>query len=190
MQRETAGRELLESLDRVGIRSRGIDLPVIWPVVASWWRTPVSDVAPEDDERAFYLSLAPAAVDRTTTTVFAGEPPSVIAGIALVSIEFVRQFSERLDAITTHGLDGDAAVSLWYAAVPEWERLRDDPHWIDMGISTPHFDSSADGRHIEWLIADLQQSAVFEIASRMRALALVFASDESEDIVIPATGAG
>lgn len=59
-----------------------------------------------------------------------------------------------------------------------------------MGISTPHFDSSADGRHVERLIADLQQSAVFEIASRKRALALVFAGYESEDIVLPATGAG
>jgi hypothetical protein len=190
MRRETAGRELLESLDRVGIRSGGIDLPVIWPVVASWWRVPVSDVAPEDDERAFYLSLAPAAADRTTTTVFAGEPPSAIAGIDLVEINFERQFSQRVDAITTEGLDGGAAVSLWYAAVPEWERLRDDPAWIDMGISTPHFDSSADGRHVERLIADLQRSAVFEIASRKRALALVFTDSESEDIVLLATSAG
>jgi hypothetical protein len=69
-----------------------------------------------------------------------------------VEIDFERQFSQRLDAITTQGLDGGAAVSLWYAAVPEWERLRDDPAWIDMGISTPHFDSSADGRHVERLI--------------------------------------
>lgn len=90
MRRETARRELLESLDRVGIRSGGIDLPVIWPVVASWWRVPVSDVAPEDDERAFYLSLAPAAADRTTTTVFASAPPSVIAGIDLVELVFER----------------------------------------------------------------------------------------------------
>jgi hypothetical protein len=109
MQRQTAGRELVGRLVQVGVRSGGIDLPVIWPVVASWWRAPVSDVPPEDDERAFYLSLAPAAADPRLTTVFAGTAP--------------------------------------------------------MGISTPHLDSFADGRQIDRLIADLESSAVFEIAS-------------------------
>lgn len=190
VRRETARRELLQSLDRVGVRSGGIDLAVIWPVVASWWRAPVSDVAPEDDERAFYLSVAPAAVDQMTTTVFASTPPSAIAGIDLVVIEFERGFSRRLNALASESVEGGAAVSLWYAAGPEWERLRADPDWIDLGISTPHFDSCADGRQVDWLIADLQQSAVFEIASRQRALALVFVGYESEDLVFLSTSAG
>lgn len=55
-----------------------------------------------------------------------------------------------------------------------------------MGISTPHLDSFADGRQIDRLIADLESSAVFEIASGARTLALVLVGDGLEDLVVPA----
>jgi hypothetical protein len=75
-----------------------------------------------------------------------------------VRIDFERRFSRRIDATSTQGLEGGAGVSLWYAAALEWQRLRDVPGWIDMGVSTPHLDSFADGRQIDRLIADLESS--------------------------------
>jgi hypothetical protein len=102
-----------------------------------------------DDRRFFSLSHAPAAVDPTRETVFAGEPPTAIAG-----------------------RDGSVALTLWYAAGPAWEPLRETADWIELGVSTCNYDWSADGRDPTWLTSKLERSPVFRIASSERALAM------------------
>ena len=184
MRRETAAKALLTGLERVGLRSGCVDLATVWPVVADWWRTPATDVAPEDDLRECLLSLAPAVRD-PNATVFAGPPPREIAGQELMSLEFSRQFAESTGPNATVGLDGGAGLSLWYRAGGAWERLRHGPDWIDMGPSTPNFDASGDGRELERLITAVETSAMFEVALAQPTLPLVFADDAADDLVIP-----
>lgn len=162
MRRATAASELWAALERAGVDSGQIDLPTIWPAVAEWWRTPVADVAPEDDLRECLLSLAPSAAS-AGETIFAGSPPALIAGQDLVCLEFGRQFA-----------DGGAGLTLRYAADPAWDRLHGSPGWIDMGPSTPSFDASADGRELAQLIPFLEASGIFEVAMVRPPLALVF----------------
>ena len=128
MTRGTVERELLAALDQVGFRSEPIDLPAIWPAIASWWRAPAGDVADEDDRRTFYMALRPAAVPSGSS--FAGDPPSAIAGVDLVCLEFVRQLVTRMDATAMVGTGDSAAVTLWYRAHPSWERLRRSSSWV------------------------------------------------------------
>jgi hypothetical protein len=104
MRRETAAKALLTGLERVGLRSGRVDLPTVWPVVADWWRMPVTDVAPENDLCECLLSLAPA-VHHPNATIFAGSPPREIAGQDLMSLEFSR---------------GRAGLSVWYQAGRAW----------------------------------------------------------------------
>ena len=185
MRRETAAKALLTGLERVGLRSGRVDLPTVWPVVADWWRTPVTDVAPENDLRECLLSLAPAVHD-PNATIFAGSPAREVAGQELMSLEFSRAFVRRTGPNATVGLDGGAGLSVWYQAGPARERLRHSPEWIDMGPSTPNFDASGDGRATERLITALETSAMFEVALALPTLALVFVDDGADDLVIPA----
>jgi hypothetical protein len=175
-------RELLAALDQVGFRSERIDLPAIWPAIASWWRAPAGDVADEDDRRTFYMALRPAAVPSGSS--FAGDPPTAIAGVDLVCLEFVRQLVTRMDATAMVGTGDSAAVTLWYRADPSWERLRRSSSWIELGPSTPSLDWVACGRNVEWLIFAIEQSAVFDVASGQRALALEIAGDGAENLVV------
>src|SRR5579884_720602 len=97
MTRDSSASELLAALDRLGLRSGRIDLADIWPALAAWWSTPVTDLAEsEDEEFAFLLSLAPARYEERAT-IFAGRPPAAIAGRELVCLDFERRFHERLD---------------------------------------------------------------------------------------------
>ena len=184
MRSETAGGELTAGLERAGVLGGAIDLPAIWPVLSAWWRVPVLDVAPEDDERSFLLSIAPAIAQPGATT-FAGRSPDEIAGAELVRIDFDRQFACRVGPRTTVGLPGGAAISLWYASGPIWETVRDATNeWIDLGLSTPHIDAFGDGGDLAAFMDRLERSAAFTTAWRQRALALRVDLDERDDIVV------
>jgi hypothetical protein len=143
MTRGTAGASLFAALDAVGVREGRVQLPAIWGALTSWWVEPVADVAPSDDRRFFYLSQAPAGVDSFHDTVFAGQPPSAIAALNLICLEFSRDFVRRSSPRHLTGLGG-AGITLWYQSAPIWDSLRATPEWIDLGISTPSYDWSAD----------------------------------------------
>jgi hypothetical protein len=181
-----AGTELLAGLDRVAVRCGRLDLATIWPVVAAWWRTPVDDVAAENDRHECLLSRAPAAHD-PHANVFAGTPPEEVTGQDLMCLEFGRQFVRRTSPIATVGLDGGAGLSLWYANNQDWDVLRQSPGWIEMGDSTPNVDALGDGSDPERLIAWLEASALFEVALSQPTLALVFVDDGPDDLVIAAS---
>jgi hypothetical protein len=139
MTRATAGPCLLSALEAAGVREGRIRLPAVWDALAAWLHDPVADVEPANDRRFFYLSSAPAAIDRRRETVFAGEPPPAIAGLDLICIEFGREFVRRTGPNSARAL-GSTAVTLWYEARPPWEPLRATPEWIELGVSTCHYD--------------------------------------------------
>ena len=186
MRREGAAKELLRALDRVGVRSGRLDFAAVWREVAAWWRTPISDVAPENDRHECLLSLAPAA-SHPHANIFAGTPPHAIVGQDLMCLEFGREFVRRTSPTATATLDGGAGLALWYAHNQDWEGLRRSPGWIEMGPSTPNIDASGSGSDPERLIAWLEASALFEVASRQQTLSLVFADDSPDDLVFPAS---
>jgi hypothetical protein len=166
MVRETATRELVARLDRVGFRSGRAGLTEVWPAVADWWRTPLADAAPEDDRLVCLLSQAPARAE-AGAGAFAGSPPPEIAGRDLMCLEFGREFG------------GDAGVTLWYEAGPAWEPLTRTSWWIAEGPSTPHLDAFGDGQDPARLIAWLEASGVLQVASSLPALAVVVVGDGS-----------
>jgi hypothetical protein len=173
--RETAARRLRESLEAGGCRSGRIDLPVIWPAVAAWWRTPITGVAPEDDWRTVYISEKPVDADPSQITVFAGHPPDAIADRDLLRLDFERSFQDRAG--------GGAGLTLWYEASAGWDSPRTRPGWDEAGVSTPNVDWSSfsyDG-DIERFIAELEQDELFAIASAERALALYFSDDRGDE---------
>jgi hypothetical protein len=189
MTRETAGPCLLAALEAAGVRRGRIELPAIWKALAAWLHGPVGDVEPPDDRRFFYLSFAPAGVDPTGHT-FAGEPPTAIAGRDLICIEFGREFVRRTGPHSTRLL-GSAGLALWYEAGPAWDPLRETPEWIELGVSTCHYDWSADGRRPTSLTSKLERSPVFDIASseRARVMTLWFRDENANgpDVVIVAS---
>lgn len=159
-------------------------MPVIWPALAEWCRTPVDDVAPEDDERSFLLSVAPARAE-PNASVFAGEPPSAIAGVELVCLEFERTFKRITETGDRERLDGGAAVVLWYEWGPAWDDLRGRSDWNGLGPSTPEIDEFADGRRVESLIEFIETaSGVLELAAHEPARALVLVGDDPPDLVV------
>lgn len=190
MSRETAGVCLLAALEAVGVREGRIQLPAIWDALATWLEDPVADVEPRHDRRFFYLSHAPAAIDPDRETVFAGAPPTAIAGLDLVCIEVGREFSRRIGPDSTR-LRGSAGLTLWYEAGPAWDPLRETPDWIELGVSTCNYDWSADGRQPTWLTSQIKRSPVFDIASSESACAMTIEfndenADGPEDVVIVA----
>jgi hypothetical protein len=190
MTRGTAGPRLFAALDAVGVREGRVQLRTIWDALCSWWVEPLAEVAPSDDRRCFYLSQAPAGVD-PKETVFAGAPPSAIASLDLVCLEFSRDFVQRTGPHSATGLGG-AGVTLWYRFTPIWDSLRATPEWIDLGISTPSYDWSTAGRDAAWLIEQIERAPVFAIASAEPALALTMGysnerADGPDDVVVVAT---
>jgi hypothetical protein len=179
----------MAALRSAGACARRIELPVIWPVLATWWRTPVDDVAAEEDERTFLLSVAPARVE-TNATVFAGAPPSAIAGMELVCVEFERRFHlTRADGRV--GLDGGASLVLWYDWGPAWEDLRARSDWNGLGVSTPEIDAFADGCRVESLIDFVEtRSGVVELTAQQPARALVLVGDDPPDWVVLGDASG
>lgn len=172
--REAAALDLLARLDSSGFRAGRMDLTSIWPALSSWMHEPVSDVAPADDERTFYLSFAPAGAPG-----FAGAPPEEIASADLVCIEFGREFRSG----TPHEV-GSAGMTLWFAAGEPWAALEQMPEWIAMGPSTPHLDAFACGNDSEWLTAWIEDSPVYAIASRANVLAATVGDDHGNDVLV------
>jgi hypothetical protein len=174
MTRASSVRELLIQLHRFGVRAGRIDLADVWPALAAWWSTPVTDLTgSQEEDFAFLLSLAPAIYD-DRATVFAGRPPASIAGRELVRLDFERQFHERVDDIRRVGISGGAGVSFWYGYDAAWQRLRERSDWIEMGISTPQIDAFNDGRDPGKLIRYVEEaSGVLGAAAEHRALALL-----------------
>jgi hypothetical protein len=174
MTRDSSARELLAAFDRLGVRGGRIDLPDVWPTLAGWWSTPVTDLAgAQEEELAFLLSLSPASHGERAT-IFAGRPPAAIAGRELVRLDFEREFKERLDDVGRIGISGGAGVSFWYGYDPAWQRLRERSDWIEMGVGTPQIDAFSDGRDPGKLIRYVEEtSGVLHAAAERRALALV-----------------
>jgi hypothetical protein len=186
MTSATLEHELVAALERVGIRSGRIDMPASWPALKSWWRAPLSDWSPDDEQRLFYLALRPA-VARQTGTVFAGMPPSVIADGDLVCLDFERKSVRRSERAIV--VEQAVALCLWCPAHAAWEQLRLEAGWIDLGPSTPSLDWFAEGRHSDELVSAFERSAVFEIASRQRPLALEVVGAGFEHLVLMADDA-
>lgn len=191
MTRETAGPCLRAALQAAGVREGRIQLRVFWDALAAWLHDPVAEVEPTDDRRFFYLSSAPAAVDPTIDTVFAGEPPTTLAGRDLICLEFGREFSRRTGPHSRRRLGG-AGLTLWYDAGLAWDPLRETPEWIELGVSTCNYDWSADGRRPTSLTSKIARSPVFNIASSERARAMIMWSNDAnangpEDVVIVAS---
>jgi hypothetical protein len=182
MTRDSSASALLDALDRLGVRAGRIDLPELWPTVAAWWSTPVTDLDSSHEEYlAFLLSLAPADDDEGGT-VFAGRPPAVIAGRELVCLEFHRSFSVRVDDVRRIGITGGASVSFWYGYDAAWQRLRERSDWIEMGAGTPQLDAFSDGRDPDKLIRYVEEkSGVLETAAGEQALALVAGDHEGAE---------
>ncbi len=157
---------------------------MIWPILAAWWRTSVDGVAAEQDERTFLLSVAPARAE-PNATVFAGAPPSAIAGGELVCLEFERSFHRMTGPAGRVGLDGGASLVLWYDWGSAWEDLRRRSDWNGLGVSTPEIDAFADGRRVESLIDFIEtRSGVLELAAEEPARALVLVGDDPPDLVV------
>ena len=56
MLRADAYEELRTGLDGAGVLDGRVQLAVVWPVVAAWWRAPVTGVDPAEDRRLCLLS--------------------------------------------------------------------------------------------------------------------------------------
>jgi hypothetical protein len=173
--------ELVAALDRVGGGPGRIDLPRTWPAFSAWWRAPLNDWQPENEQRVSYVAFRPGTA-KATETIFAGTPPRSIADVDLVFLSFERRCLRRV-ARRTVG-ERSVALCLWYPADPVWDRLRDDPGWIDMGPSTPSLDRFADGRDSDRLVTDFERSMEFEIAWTQHALALEVVGEAFEHHVV------
>jgi hypothetical protein len=182
MTRASSVRELLIALHRFGVPAGRIDLADVWPTLAAWWSTPVTDLTgSQEEDFAFLLSLAPAIYD-DRAVIFAGRPPAAIAGRELVRLDFEREFHERVDGIVRVGISGGAGVSFWYDYDAAWERLRERSDWIEMGISTPQIDAFTDGRDPGTLIRYVEDaSGVLGAAAEHRALALVIVDSDGDE---------
>jgi hypothetical protein len=90
MRSNTARAELVAGLRSLGVWAGHIELATIWPVVAAWWRTSVDDVAPDQDERSFLLSVAPARIEAIAAEFADG-------GRVETRIRFVEQTSGVFD---------------------------------------------------------------------------------------------
>jgi hypothetical protein len=182
MTRDSSTSKLLAALDRLGVRSGRIDLPDVWPTLAAWWSTPVTDLAEsQEEEFAFLLSLAPASYEEGAT-IFAGRPPAAIVGRELVRLDFEREFKERVDDVRRVGISGGAGVSFWYGYGDAWKRLRERSDWIEMGISTPHIDACSDGRNLSTLVRFVEEtSGVLDAAAEDGALALVMVDGDGDE---------
>jgi hypothetical protein len=182
VKRESSASELLAALDRLGARSGRIDLVDVWPVLAAWWSTPVTDLADtECQEFAFLLSLTPA-IHGERATIFAGRPPAAIAGRELVRLDFEREFHERIDHVQKVGIGGGASVSFWYGYDHAWQRLRERSDWIEMGVSTPQIDAFAGGPDPGELVRYVEQtSGVLDAAAETRAQALALIDGEGDE---------
>lgn len=144
-----------------------------------------SDVAPDGDERSFYLSRVPRDIT-PTQSVFAGSAPQAIAALDLVCLEFGRDFN-IIDNGRSNQL-GSVGVTLWYSDDQPWEVLSQMPDWIEAGPSTPHLDSFALGNDAGRLTNWIETSPVFEVASRQTALAAeLFDSNHDKSLLVLAS---
>lgn len=178
--RSTARADLLAVLGPLGFRTGRIDLPALWPAISAWLREPASDVAPEGDERSFYLSRVPR---DAPLSAFAGAPPAPIAGQDLVCLDFGRAFKRADDGTSTQL--GSVGVVLWYPDGPPWEALSAMPEWIAAEPSTPHVDAFARGEDAGWLTRWIETSPVFAVAAGETALAAEI-TDEDENLLVMA----
>jgi hypothetical protein len=176
MRRLEAVGELTTALEHAGVLDGRVQLSDVWPVVDTWWRRPVMDVDPAEDRRLCLLSRSPADL-RAHDTVFAPSPPVALRGRELVALELARDFYERVDPISTVGLDGSGGVTLWYAATAAWDGLRQTPGWIEARVSTPNFDATGDGTFGE----QLADTALIRVATAERVLALGWGSDQDDE---------
>ncbi|HWI22377.1 MAG TPA: hypothetical protein VNT22_07160 [Baekduia sp.] len=181
MTRDSSGAVFLGVLDRLGVRGGRIDLPDVWPILAAWWSTPVSDLAfDEQEELEFLLSLAPATKD-VGVSVFAGCPPDAIAGRELVCLEFSRGFHKVLAPNHLSGISGGAHLTFWYAYDAPWQRLRECSSWIEMGLGTPQLDASSRFSDPPTLIRYIgDESGVLDAAAEQPALALCVSDELGE----------
>lgn len=178
MTRDWDAARLLEALNRIGVRTGQIDLPVLWPAIAAWWSIPVADLGPTGRQLLeFRLSLAPATNDEGAP-VFAGTPPKEIAGNELVRLDFKGNFETVVDRRHQGALSGGATLTLWYAYTNAWKGLRERSNWIELGLSTPQIDMSLglDGDAAEF-IQCITESGVLSTAAKQPALALSVIDD-------------
>jgi hypothetical protein len=182
MTRDSSLGELLIALDRLGVQAGRIDLGDVWPTLAAWWSTPVTDLAgSQEEEFACLLSLAPERYS-DGATVFAGRPPAAIAGRELVRLDFEREFHERVDDVRRVGISGGAGVSLWYGYDVAWQRLRERSDWIEMGAGTPQIDEFSDGRDPGKLTRYVEEeSGLLDAAAEHRALALSVVDGQGDE---------
>jgi hypothetical protein len=186
MWRATAAGELLAALEVNGVLPGCVDLSVVWPVVAAWWRTPAiarGGLA----GLACYPARPPTRLPTLRSSPASRQPCS--SGRSRCASIFGREFVRRTGPTSTVGLEGGASVSLWYAASAPWEALSGTAGWIAIGLSTPNIDAIGDGRDRERLITSLEQSALFQVALAEPVRALVCADDGPEDLTVPATRA-
>jgi hypothetical protein len=188
MTRDDCAQELLVALERLGFRDGVIGLPRLWPAIAAWWSTPITDLAGSQEQNlAFLLSLSPANRDEHDT-VFAGEPPGPLVGRELVCLEFERTFSACIGPRSRRRISGGAAVTFWYEYGPAWQRLRERSSWIELGISTPQLDAIGDGRDPVELVRYVEEDAGVLTVADDKALALTFGGvDDDEEVVVIGT---
>ena len=181
MTRDWTATLLVEALTRAGVRAGLIELPDLWPTIAEWWSTPVTDLGPSGQQSLqLLLSLAPATYGEGVA-VFAGTPPNEIAGRELVRLAFDMRFEKVIDPQHRRALSGGGTLTLWYAYSDTWKRLRERPSWIELGLSTPQIVlSPPPGGGPAELIQLITESGVLDAAADQPALALSVFDDRDD----------